>query len=85
MKASSSSLSDMQVRYSCAVCGCSLVEVGVRYRKPGEDVVSWMEDVVMEAVTNDHDRRSPDCPSEKCELQVPHPEGQAYVGGPVLN
>lgn len=70
------------VKYSCALCGLHRVDCSVPARDPGEDIVSYMQNITV-LVCIDHDRRSPGCkPKELSELLIPMHEGSDRIGGP---
>ena len=76
----------LEVHYKCQ---CMAAEACVRipYRAEDRDVVEWMEDDVISAVSADHAARSPLCRATAVEyLKVPIPENAPHVGGkPVVN
>lgn len=72
------------VLYSCHLCGIENVEVAVRMRKPEEDVIKWMNGVVIVRLGLDHHSRSPHCrPDKLWDVKIPVPEGTKFIGGPV--
>ena len=71
----------LRVIYSCGLCGISERPVLVRYREPGESVTAFMEQVVMQALADDHHRSSPRCrPATLTEVKIPIPDGTEGIG-----
>lgn len=64
--------------YSCALCGAKDRPVQVDARESEQNVVDWVERVVMEAVGRDHYSR--DCASPTCDLKIPAPEDADWIG-----
>ncbi len=59
------------VLFSCSVCGAADGKAGVPYRKPEQDVVAYMNDVVMPAVAAAHQARAPRCLGKTVTLKIP--------------
>jgi hypothetical protein len=70
------------VRYSCSLCG--LLRVPCRVPARGEEnVVLWMEGVVLR-LSDDHARRSPHChPDKLTEVMIPMSGAEKVGGAPV--
>lgn len=76
----------ISVLYSCILCGLRdiTVHVPARMDPDAEDVVRWMEDVVLVAIGNDHHLRSPHCPTRRLQdLKIPI-TGAEWIGGPPI-
>lgn len=74
----------IRVRYSCNLCGIRGVTVHVPARKD-EDVKEWVEQVMGNALSADHRRRSPECqPQSLQDVMIPV-EGTDRIGGPAKN
>jgi len=65
----------LQVLYSCHGCGLENAAVTVAYRRDGEDIRSWIEDVA-QLVANHHRQRSPECTKRTCDLKIPLADGK---------
>lgn len=71
------------VYYSCPDCGLKKVACSVKAREE-EDVIQWMEGVMMGALKRDHERRSPTCrPKALVDIMIPM-QGASKVGGPTV-
>lgn len=65
----------VEVFYSCDGCGLEDRKVFVRPRQTGEDLLSYIEKEVGEAVGLDHGLRSPRCQSRRMrDLKIPMDE-----------
>jgi hypothetical protein len=70
----------IELKYSCALCGITRVPCVVEERAAGEDIAVWMA-TVGEALSRDHDRRSPGCRPEKLsEVMIPLPDEGSAIG-----
>lgn len=70
------------VLYSCDLCGLKRIPLEVKARDE-EDVVTWMDNVVM-LLGLDHRRRSPHChPKSLTNVMIPM-TGSTKIGGPVV-
>ena len=68
------------VRYSCHECGLKNIEVPVQARG-AEDIVTWVEEIMIVACGHDHMRRSPSChPEILSDIMIPI-DGVDRVGG----
>lgn len=57
--------------YSCKGCGLDKAKAFVRYRRPDEDILSWMEEV-KQAVADAHSLASMgQCNYNCCDLMIP--------------
>lgn len=72
----------LSILYSCPLCRLRDATVEVRLRRPDEDVVAWMKEVVEPGLVRDHRSRSPSCtaPSAR-DVKIPL-TGRQYIGGP---
>lgn len=74
-----------QISYKCA-CMTTEVLIDVPGRRPGEDVVTWMERIVRPWLGEDHRLRSPFCQAKAVEyLKLPLPEDGRRIGDPRQN
>jgi hypothetical protein len=64
-------------------CRCGERSFRVRYRRPGEDLIAWIESVVRPGMGEAHRRFSPFCASPHCDLMMPVSEGAKGIGLPV--
>lgn len=63
----------VEVLYSCHACGIDKRRVEVRERKPDEDAVHWVEQVVGRALGADHAKASPRCRATTIsEVRIPY-------------
>jgi len=71
----------MKVQYACE-CTPSEVTVEVRDRQEGEDIVHWLESVVMIGIAHDHNTRSPNCNALAVKyVKIVVPEAAPFIGG----
>lgn len=73
--------------FSCTQCGIVDQEVEVRARKPTEDVVTWMENIVGHTVKARHFLISPHCKATSVQnLKIPLDNTKdGYVGKQTKN
>ncbi len=72
----------VSIRYSCHLCGIEKAAVDVPARGE-EDLEKWMA-VMIHALGNDHQKRSPNChPQSLSDIMIPM-TGTDRVGGPVI-
>ena len=69
------SVGKFPIMFSCKGCGLVDCRVKVRVRYLGEEVLKWIELVVMPAVGSYHHFCSPTCHSEVCDLKIPIKRG----------
>lgn len=67
----------IQLKYRCA-CGEHSFEV--RYRRPKEDLIVWMESVVRPGMGEAHFKTSPMCMMQSCDLMIPINEAAEGLG-----
>lgn len=68
-------MTTLGVIYKCA-CMAREETVDVRERRPDEDVVDWVRDIVGEALAIDHAQRSPLCWRTVTEYaKIPYEDG----------
>lgn len=71
----------IEILYSCDKCGAKDRKVPVRHRHPAEDVVAWMQGVVVPALGRDHDAKSPGCRITRLtNVKIPLPPGAEGIG-----
>lgn len=72
------------VLYTCNMCGLVKIPVKVKAREKEEDLEKWMLQMGAELSEN-HNRRSPNCkPKTFTNIMIPY-DGTDYVGGPKIN
>lgn len=70
--------------YSCKACGLKKVAVPVPVREQGQDLMVWMNTLMM-SLGGDHFKRSPHCKTTSLdEVMIPI-TGANQVGGPAVN
>lgn len=57
--------------YNCNVCGIKKQYVNVPSRKAEQDIVEWVELVIMPLFAADHRMRSPFCRATKLDVGIP--------------
>jgi hypothetical protein len=67
------------VRYNCPGCGVKAAAVSVRPRRPGENIVEWVNEAVGRCGL-DHMTRSPVCNHGRADLMIPAPKGDEPIG-----
>jgi hypothetical protein len=72
----------IRVKYSCQECGLTLAEVEVAARL-NEPVTDWMKQT-MRSIADHHRHQSPTCPSDTCDVFIPH-EPEASIGRPTIH
>lgn len=68
----------VEVRYTCHRCAAKERMLEVRARREDEDVVEWVQGVVMTAVAYDHGAFN--CDSTKVDLKIHLPKDAEYIG-----
>jgi hypothetical protein len=71
------------LRYSCPECGLVDIAVQVPAREDPEPeaVLTWMQQVVLPTVADDHNKRSPNChPKELKDLKIPFDKNSEFIG-----
>lgn len=71
------------VLYSCSCCGAYKRPVQVQARTT-EDVAVWVEQIMGQAIADDHVRNSPHCRSRKMDQVFIPMTGANKVGGPAV-
>lgn len=73
----------LKLLFSCEACGLVKREAYVRYRRKGEDISAWMQEVGHQ-VSTFHDLATPaDCrPKVISELYIPTDDSAAGIGYP---
>lgn len=61
-------------------CVCGEHTFITRYREKGEDLISWLDNVVRPRMYITHKNRTPSCQSPKCDLMLPVPENADGIG-----
>lgn len=75
----------LHIDYTCEECGLEKVEIPVRARRIGEDVVAWVNDAVTPAISASHAGRSPDCDAKTItQVRIPI-AGSKVIGRPPEN
>lgn len=78
---------EVEVKYKCQ-CMTEEAVLSVPARRPGEDIVFWMNSCVQTSLYLDHRRRSPKCrrdTMEYADIHINH-DPDTYVGqGPRLS
>jgi len=73
----------IQVLYTCDGCNLKDAKVAVPARTT-EDVVTWTQKIMAQAIADDHFRRSPHCYSKTmATVKIPI-TGANKIGGPAL-
>lgn len=67
-----------KVTFKCAQCGEHCFYV--RWRELGEDIATYMDQVIRPAVGFTHNTLAPWCTETKCDLKLPMPEGTKGIG-----
>lgn len=76
----------IRVMYTCALCGTidRGVDVPARMDPDAVDVKHWVEQIMGRAISDDHSRHSPFCPSRKMDnVKIPI-TNVAHIGGPAV-
>jgi hypothetical protein len=74
----------IEVRYTCRLCGVHDARVAIKARGE-EDVKTWMDQTMIQAVARDHSKRSPRCPATSIsEVKIPI-TGADKIGGVAKN
>lgn len=72
-----------KVMFSCKVCGLVDEEAECRYRRPDEDIIHYLQKVILPAVNLQHQLESFTCPAKNVDLKLPMPEdGSKPIGLP---
>lgn len=66
------------VKLRCLHCGEH--NFSVRFRRPDEDIVTFLRGVIEPAMGIAHRAASPDCPAETCDLMLPLNEAVEGIG-----
>lgn len=75
----------IELEYKCH-CMLAPQKVRVRYREPGEDILTYMEGVVRKGLGDDHRGRSPNCRATEMEYaKIPFSAGSDFIGGPPVS
>lgn len=63
---------DVELKYTCGLCGLHRVACKAVPRGEDQGVTDWVENVAIAAIIADHKRRSPDChPRKLDEIMIP--------------
>jgi hypothetical protein len=62
----------VQIQYKCRLCAITNGRVTVKARTLSDNILEWMDKVVIEAIAKDHRHRSPLClAKEITEVKIP--------------
>lgn len=69
------------VEYTCHECGIKWKTVNIPERPKDQDVVDWVQNVVMRRITSDHMFTSPRCKEIRVDVKIPLATKKgAYIG-----